>query len=401
MSPSVAVVVSLLLSVFNPANFARQLIGTHILFRHGERSPTMLYPSDPNDLSFWSNGLGSLTVRGKFQHIHLGQYFRERYSTLLNSTYVASEIFVRSSDYDRTLMSAYLTLFGLYPASNINISIDSLVSINTWPENLPWQPIPVHTVPNSMDTLLGVSDCAQYTALVKQMKKSERIQNINSQFRDLFEYLEKNTKQPVSDLFDAWAISDTVLIEKSYNIAPLWATPAVIHQLQYISDIAAYHLMFMSEINRLRGGPLLRDILENIEDLILNKSKRRKAKIYSGHETIIAAILSFLGINYPHQPPLASALFFDLYRLDNDSYGIQLEYLNMTNGRTAYPIQLPGCENTICSIATLKQLLEDRLPKDMNEECQIYLTNGLVSSYDLCSPFILFFTIFTILLHFK
>ncbi|CAF4750115.1 unnamed protein product, partial [Rotaria socialis] len=145
-------------------------------------------------------------------------------------------------------MSAYLTLFGLYPASNINISIDSLVSINTWPENLPWQPIPVHTVPNSMDTLLGVSDCAQYTALVKQMKKSERIQNINSQFRDLFEYLEKNTKQPVSDLFDAWAISDTVLIEKSYNIAPLWATPAVIHQLQYISDIAAYHLMFMSEI---------------------------------------------------------------------------------------------------------------------------------------------------------
>ncbi|CAF4167509.1 unnamed protein product, partial [Rotaria magnacalcarata] len=73
------------------------------------------------------------------------------------------------------------------------------------------------------------------------MKKSERIQNINSQFRDLFEYLEKNTKQPVSDLFDAWAISDTVLIEnfilfcqKSYNIAPLWATPAVIHQLQYI-----------------------------------------------------------------------------------------------------------------------------------------------------------------------
>ncbi|CAF3640980.1 unnamed protein product [Rotaria socialis] len=374
MSPSVAVVVSLLLSVFNPANFSRQLIGTHILFRHGERSPTMLYPSDPNDLSFWSNGLGSLTVRGKFQHIHLGQYFRERYSTLLNSTYVASEIFVRSSDYDRTLMSAYLTLLGLYPASNINISIDSLVSINTWPENLP---LAAHSC--SYSTKLNghcVSDCAQYTALVKQMKKSERIQNINSQFRDLFEYLEKNTKQPVSDLFDAWAISDTVLIEKSYNIAPLWATPAVIHQLQYISDIAAYHLMFMSEINRLRGGPLLRDILENIEDLILNKSKRRKAKIYSGHETTIAATLSFLGINYPHQPPLASALFFDLYRLDNDSYGIQLEYLNMTNGRTAYPIQLPGCENTICSIATLKQLLEDRLPKDMNEECQIYLTNG-------------------------
>ncbi|CAF1368993.1 unnamed protein product, partial [Rotaria sordida] len=121
------------------------------LFRHGERAPTMLYPSDPNDISFWSNGLGSLTIRGKFQHILLGQYFRERYSTLLNSTYVASEIFVRSSDYDRTLMSAYLTLLGLYPSSKINISIEHLITTNTWPENLPWQPIPVHTVPKSID----------------------------------------------------------------------------------------------------------------------------------------------------------------------------------------------------------------------------------------------------------
>ncbi|CAF1495423.1 unnamed protein product [Rotaria sordida] len=143
--------VLVVLILFSKSNFARELIATHILFRHGERAPTMLYPSDPNDISFWSNGLGSLTIRGKFQHILLGQYFRERYSTLLNSTYVASEIFVRSSDYDRTLMSAYLTLLGLYPSSKINISIEHLITTNTWPENLPWQPIPVHTVPKSID----------------------------------------------------------------------------------------------------------------------------------------------------------------------------------------------------------------------------------------------------------
>jgi len=28
----------------------------------------------------------------------------------------------------------------------------------------------------------------------------------------------------------------------------------------------------------------------------------------------IAAVLSFLGVNYVHQPPFASALFFDLYQ---------------------------------------------------------------------------------------
>ncbi|CAF3617086.1 unnamed protein product, partial [Rotaria sordida] len=207
------------------------------------------------------------------------------------------------------------------------------------------------------------------------MQKSERIQNISKEFRDLFQYLEKNAKQSVSNLFDAWTISDTVIIEDIYNITPSWVTPDILRQLKYISDISAYHLMFMPEINRLRGGPLLRDILENTENLILNKTKGPKARIYSGHETTMAAILSFLGINYPHQPPLASALFFDLYRQGNHSYGIQLEYLNMTNGRTAYPIQLPGCENVMCSITTLKRLIQDRLAKDMDKECQIQITN--------------------------
>ncbi|CAF5132797.1 unnamed protein product [Rotaria sp. Silwood1] len=110
-------------------------------------------------------------------------------------------------------MSAYLTLLGLYPSSKINISIDHLIATNTWPENLPWQPIPVHTVPKSIEHLLGMSDCAYYSALVQQMHKSERIQNISKEFQDLFQYLEKNANQSVSNLFDAWAISDTVLIE--------------------------------------------------------------------------------------------------------------------------------------------------------------------------------------------
>lgn len=78
---------------------------------------------------------------------------------------------------------------------------------------------------------MGVSDCARYTSLVEQMKRSERIQNINTQFQvrffflsdrkksrtlllqDLFEFLEKNAGQPVPDLFAAWAISDTIIIE--------------------------------------------------------------------------------------------------------------------------------------------------------------------------------------------
>ena len=48
-------------------------------------------------------------------------------------------------------MSAYSNLVGLYPSSK-NIQLpENFVLTNVWPDVLPWQPIPVHTVPKPLD----------------------------------------------------------------------------------------------------------------------------------------------------------------------------------------------------------------------------------------------------------
>lgn len=51
------------------------------------------------------------------------------------------KIYMRSSDIDRTLMSAQAVLNGLYPPNDAQ----------RFRDNLDWQPIPVHTVPLSED----------------------------------------------------------------------------------------------------------------------------------------------------------------------------------------------------------------------------------------------------------
>lgn len=58
------------------------------------------------------------------------------------------QIFVRSTDYDRTLMSAQANLAGLYPPNGSQV----------FEPNLQWQPIPVHTVPQSQERVSVMSE---------------------------------------------------------------------------------------------------------------------------------------------------------------------------------------------------------------------------------------------------
>lgn len=98
------------------------------------------------DLIVPRSSYGQLTEAGVGQHYRLGGYIRERYNSLLNSTYIASEIQVRSTDFDRTLMSAQSNLAGLYPV------------LNNSSDKVPIQPIPIHTEPVGLDFVCA-PDC--------------------------------------------------------------------------------------------------------------------------------------------------------------------------------------------------------------------------------------------------
>lgn len=127
------------------------------------------YPTDPwNNRKYWTTGWGQLTnvsaiiatetnsiieilyflfffipQRGKQQHYELGKWLRKRYSSLLSTRFDTEEIYIQSTDVDRTLMSAQSNLAGLYEP----------VGEDVWNDQIKWQPIPIHTIPEKSDAV--------------------------------------------------------------------------------------------------------------------------------------------------------------------------------------------------------------------------------------------------------
>ena len=105
-----------------------------IIFRHGARSPYDEMTSDFRDLfGYQWEGKKELTGIGQRQHFQLGNRHRERYinfANLIKKNYDPREIFVISTDSNRTIMSAQCQLQGLYLENGIELNENQIKFAN-------------------------------------------------------------------------------------------------------------------------------------------------------------------------------------------------------------------------------------------------------------------------------
>lgn len=139
----------------------------------------------------------------------LGEYFRRRYSRLIGDKYSPNEIYVQSTDVDRTIMSAQVNLAGLFPTNNDEI----------WNENILWQPIPVHTIPTKYDfALYGPDDCPKFwNEYEKYQKESPEVQQIYSDYKDEFIYWSQQCGSNLTNTLDVSQLYHTLYVEHLHN----------------------------------------------------------------------------------------------------------------------------------------------------------------------------------------
>ncbi|XP_015117780.1 uncharacterized protein LOC107041654 [Diachasma alloeum] len=356
------------------------IIFANILYRHGVKTPEVSYPNDPwKNESLWPVPFGELTNLGKQQLLELGKWFRARYNQMLPRKYSPYDIYVRSTDVDRTLMSAQVNLAGLYPP----------VDDQVFDDELKWMPIPVHTTPEKEDNVLaGEKYCARYSLELKRLTASPVIQNILQDNRELLDYLTKMTGKTInfSDVFVH--IYDSLFIQRLYNkTLPAWTSSVYPDKMQPMVNFAFTAYAHTKILQRLRTGLLMKEMVTHM----IQKSKSslvpdRKLFMYAAHDVTVANLLMTLGVFDPHRPPFAATVLMELRLNSKKQHVVTISYKNSSAEPTL--LTLPGC-TPACPLSQFVNLTKDVIPEDWDKECSIprhsSSTNGIESSSCLIS----------------
>uniref|UniRef100_A0A8C6YRJ3 acid phosphatase n=1 Tax=Nothoprocta perdicaria TaxID=30464 RepID=A0A8C6YRJ3_NOTPE len=344
------------------------------VFRHGDRTPVVNFPTDLHKESEWPQGFGQLTKTGMQQLYELGQYMRKRYSSFLNSTYNRQEFYIQSTDYDRTIMSAQSCLSGLFPPTSSQI----------WNPELPWQPIPVHIVSKSSDRRLHfpLNDCPRFDELQNETQTSSEFQSRIQPYMvrpNQKETKFKKNERISNEVGGSW---DGNQWKKKYNLTfiyhqgihnyslPVWATKDVMEKMKKLAELSLLSLFGVyktEEKSRLQGGKARTHSFQKGGCKAYDNAQERKMEVYSAHDTTVGALQIALNIFNGKLPPYAACQFFELYQESSGRYSIEMYYRNDTS-KDPYLLTLPGCTSS-CPLEKFAELVSPMIAENWSKEC--------------------------------
>ncbi|KAK2089010.1 Testicular acid phosphatase [Saguinus oedipus] len=284
------------------------------------------------------------------------------------------QVYVRSTDFDRTLESAQANLAGLFPEAAPGS-----------PE-AHWRPIPVHTVPVAEDK-----------GFLTRLENFTGLSLVGEPLRRAWKVLDTLMCQPdpahgglrraggSTGLGDQRRIRELRMVhlcpppaspQQAHGLPlPAWASPDVLRTLAQISalDIGAHvGPPRAAEKAQLTGGILLNAILANFSR-VQRLGLPLKMVMYSAHDSTLLALQGALGLYDGHTPPYAACLGFEFRRHlgdpdeDGGNVTVSLFYRN-DSAHLPLPLSLPGCP-VPCPLGRFHQLTAPARPPAHGVSC--------------------------------
>ena len=365
----------------NPSNEGEKLLFVWEHFRHGARGPYRSFDEKNwKDLlnESW-NGEGELSPLGMRMHYLLGISSKEKYANFLSKIYNPNEILIRSTDVNRTILSAFSTLQGLYNSSTTNLLNEKQIKnsnipnlnrselINEKIKDLKNKAIeggynlfPVHIYPTNYDhqfQIYRIDECPGIAKYLDEARDSEELKQIfnesstqinNTYGEYIFKFMNKSGVEDPYYLFDyseLFSIADTFIADyyngrelKNINDTGI-NMDDFYNDCLNISFIESYYRQFgipVSKVLYIGVSPVFRTLFSYMDmrinldkngesDKILSESPR--FVLTAGHDSSLAANDLFLkaefNISY-ERAEYSHSQFYELWKNEiNGKYFIK------------------------------------------------------------------------------
>jgi acid phosphatase len=312
------------------------------LVRHGDRTALSTIPNAPHH---WPLGLGQLTPEGMHERYQLGLSLRKKYieqTHLLPAQYNPETMYVRSTDYDRTLQSAQSILLGLYP-------------INTGPSLIKgYQPIPIHTISlkQDVDLLYDAEDPIKINKLFKKyVTASPEWIEKNTELQSNYPKWQQATGINIQNLGDLGELSDTLFVYCQHQIPmPNDLSNDDVNKIINAGNWLTTAMFKPKEIG-MAGSSHLRNTIANYLQNASEHNNKLKYVLLVAHDSTILSLMSALGAPLKQVPPYSSDLNIALYQDEGNKYAVKVSFNNQ-------PILIPGCEKESCSLSQLMAIIK-------------------------------------------
>ncbi|XP_031337579.1 venom acid phosphatase Acph-1-like [Photinus pyralis] len=337
------------------ACFTDELILLNVLFRHGDRTPDAveMYPNDPyNDESFFVEGFGQLTKKGKNREYHIGRSLRQMYGEFLG-LYKTNEVSATTTDYIRTKMSCLLVLAGLYPPSGKEV----------WRDDLSWQPVAYSYNPAGKDYLLGdpFFDCPNYRPLYEEHLRSKQAVALINSRKPLYEFLSLHTGMTMTVPRDPYYLQLVLTSEENIGLKlPGWTKNVWPGNITDAGVDEYYVNLATPKMQRLAGGVFVKKLLDDIENKIRNRQNPMKIYLYSAHEYNLAYQLIFMDVFDMKFPPYGSYIVYEVRRV-NKVYGVKIRYEDYSKKDGPRYLKIPHC-GVFCPLSKFIKMLQKYVP---------------------------------------
>ena len=321
------------------------------VIRHGDRTPRSDFPTTPHS---WPEGIGQLTPRGIRQEFELGKKFRDRYVNnykLLPPHYAAGTMYVRSTGFDRTIVSAESLLLGLYPLGTGPRMTIAGTNEPALPEG--FQPIPIYSFPVEQEKLL-ITDNELNNFDVLLFNNVYQMPEWKKMVADITPHLpawSKATGIPLKNTYQLRPIADVLSMHEIYNMPlPPGLSKEDADKIIETADWEFTTAFKNKTIARATGLPFLQNIGSYLKQASEQKTPL-KYVLFSGHDSSIMAAAGALGASLNKVPPYASDLNFSLFDQGNKNYRVVVTYNDQ-------PMILPCTGTNSCSLEQFLKFVE-------------------------------------------